>query len=478
MEINYQELGFKCGLEIHQQLEGLKLFCNCPTLNSQKESDIIFERRLRAVAGETGEVDIAAEYEMMKNKKMIYEGNSEDVCLVETDNEPPHGLNQQALETTIKIALLLNAKIIDEIQVMRKTVVDGSNVSGFQRTALVAMDGSIDTSLGKVRIPTICVEEEAAQKIEDGKDFVRYRLDRLGIPLIEIATDASIKSPEHAKEVAGHIGMILRSVESVKRGLGTIRQDVNISIKEGARTEVKGFQDLRSIPKVIEYEAKRQIDAINHGKKPEKEVRKAEPDFTTSFLRPLPGAARLYPETDVLPVRVDKNYIEELKKKLPKLLTEKVEEFEKKYGINKEIARELIDNDNFEKFVEKFYKVEPSTIAHTLINIPKEIKARFNIDSSKLKDNDFEEVLNYLNEGKIAKEAIIDLFVKKIKNEKVDLKEFAAVSEKELEKEIKKTIQEKPGLSVSAYMGLVMAKYRGKVDGKKVMEIVNKHIKN
>ncbi len=477
MELNYDQLGFKCGLELHQQLEGKKLFCNCPTLNSDKEPDIRIERRLRAVAGETGEIDIAAEFEMSKNKKIIYEGNSEDVCILETDDEPPHELNKQALDTALKVALLLNAKIVDEIQVMRKTVVDGSNVSGFQRTALIAMDGFIDSSLGKVSIPTICLEEEAAQKIEEGKDFIRYRLDRLGIPLIEIATGTEIRNPEHAKDIASHIGMILRSVEGVKRGLGTIRQDVNISIKEGARTEVKGFQDLKSIPKVIEFEVKRQLDAIKQGKKLSKEVRKAEQDFTTSFLRPLPGAARLYPETDVLPVRIEKHHLEKLKKQLPKLIAHKIEEFEKKYQIPHQLAKEMIDNENFEIFARKFKKIEPLTIANALISIPKEIKTRFGLDSSKLTDADFEEILSYLNEGKITKDAVIELLIKKIKNEKIDLKHFESASDEELKNEVKKLVQEKPGLSVSAYMGLVMQKHRGKVEGKKVMEILKKLIK-
>ena len=477
MQINYQELGFKCGLEIHQQLEGKKLFCECPTLNSDKEADMKVERKLRAVAGETGEFDVAAEFEMSKNRKFLYESNSEDTCLVEYDEEPPHLLSKQALETTINVALLLNAKIVDEIQVMRKTVVDGSNVSGFQRTALVAMGGFIETSLGKVKIPVICLEEEAAQKLEEGKDFVRYKLDRLGIPLIEIATSAEIKNPEHAKEVAGHIGMVLRSVENVKRGLGTIRQDVNISIDGGARTEVKGFQDLRSIPKIIEYEVRRQTKLINEGKNLVPEVRKAEADFTTSFLRPLPGAARLYPETDVLPAKVDKNYLNKLRKNLPKLLTEKVDEFARKYRISNDLAKELIENKLFEVFVKRFSKIEPVAIANALINIPKEIKTRFNLDSSKLNDNDFEEILNYLNQEKIAKEAVIDLLIKKIKNEKIYLSNFETVSEKELENEIKKIIQEKPNLNISAYMGLVMAKHRGKVDGKKVMEMLKKYVK-
>ncbi len=475
MELDYQKLGFKCGLEIHQQLEGKKLFCDCPTINSDNEADVKFERRLRAVAGETGQIDIAAKHEMQKGRKFIYEADSRDTCMVEYDEEPPHGLNKQALETALKVALLFNAKIIDEIQVMRKTVVDGSNVSGFQRTALVAQDGFIETSLGKVGIPTICLEEEAAQKLEDGKDSVRYRLDRLGIPLIEIATDADVKSPEHAKEVAAYIGMVLRSV-GVKRGLGTIRQDVNVSISKGARTEIKGFQDLKSIPKVIEYEIERQLNAIKQNKKLKEEVRKAKPDFTTSFLRPMPGADRLYPETDVVTIKIEKNYIENLKKQLPKLLIHKEDEFEKKYKITKELAKELIHNTIFESLIEKYNKIEPQLIAHTLINVPKEIKTRFKHDISKLNDKDFEEILDYLNKGKIAKEAIIDLLIKKIKNEKIKLGEFAGVTEKAIEKEIKELIDKKKGLNIGAYMGILMGKHRGKVDGKKIMEMLRKYV--
>jgi len=475
MEMDYQKLGFKCGLEVHQQLEGKKLFCSCDTRNSDQEPDVKFERRLRAVAGETGEVDIAAKHEMQKGKKFIYEADSDDTCLVEYDEEPPHELNKQALETTIKIALMLNAKIVDEIQVMRKTVVDGSNVSGFQRTALVAQDGYIQTSLGQIKIPTICLEEEAAQKLEESNSHVRYKLDRLGIPLIEIATSADIKNNEHAKEVVAYIGMVLRSV-GVKRGLGTIRQDVNVSINKGARTEIKGFQDLRSIPKVIDHEINRQLNLIKQNKKLNKEVRKVEKDFTTSFLRPLPGAARLYPETDVKPVTIDKKYIEKFKKQLPKLLTHKEEDLEKKYKIAKDLAKELIGNDIFEALVKKYNKIEPQIIAHTLINIPKEINTRFKEDISKLDKEHFDEVLDYLNKGKIAKEAIIDLLVKKIKNEKIELEEFTGISIKEIEEDIKKLIDEKKGLNIGAYMGILMGKYRGKIDGKKIMELLKKYV--
>ncbi len=247
--MDYEKLGFKCGIEIHQQLEGKKLFCRCPAINSGSAPDIHIERRLRAAAGEAGKVDIAAEYEMSKGKKFIYEASSEDCCLVELDEQPPEPVNKHALAAALEVALLLNAAVIGEIQFMRKTVIDGSNVSGFQRTALIAVDGYVTTSKGRVLIPTICLEEEAAQKIEETDDYVKYRLDRLGIPLIEIATDASLKDPLHCQEAAEKIGMILRSTGKVKRGIGTIRQDVNVSINGHSRVEIKGFQDLRSIPK-------------------------------------------------------------------------------------------------------------------------------------------------------------------------------------------------------------------------------------
>ncbi len=475
--MDYKKLGFKSGLEIHQQLLGKKLFCNCPAINSEKEPDIKVIRKLRAVAGETGEVDIAAKHEMEKDKYFIYVSNSEDTCLVEYDEQPPNPINQELLDIALEISLLLNAKIVDEVQVMRKTVVDGSNTSGFQRTALVAQDGYIETSQGKVKIPIICLEEEAAQKLKESKESVKYKLDRLGIGLIEIGTEADIKNAEHAKETASILGMILRSTGKVRRGLGTIRQDVNVSIAKGARTEIKGFQDLKSIPKVIDYEVNRQLRKIKKGEKIEESVRKAEPDFTTSFLRPMPGAARMYPETDVATVKITKERIEKIKNQLPELLTDKIHNFEKKYKIKEELAKEIIHNNDFEVFVKKFKRIPPKIIADILINVPKEVKKRFNVDVSKLKIEDFEKILSYLNEGKINREFVPDLIIKSAKGEVIGAIEFKVIPTKDLESEIKELIKQKPGLNIGAYMGIIMGKHRGKVEGKKVMEILKKVVK-
>lgn len=470
--MNYQELGFKAGLEIHQQLEGKKLFCSCPTLNSDKEADMKVERKLRAVAGELGRIDEAAKYEMAKEKRFLYESNSEDTCLVEYDEEPPHPINKDALYIALQVALLLNAKVVDEVQVMRKTVIDGSNTSGFQRTALIARNGFMETSKGNVSIPTICLEEEAAQKIEEGKDFTEYRLDRLGIPLIEIATGPDLKDPEHVKETAEKIGMLLRSTGGCKRGIGTIRQDINLSIKGHPRAEIKGFQELRSIPKIIDYEVNRQSEEIKKGKKLSEEVRKAEPNLKTSFLRPMPGAGRMYPETDVVPIKCGIKNI-----KLPELIQDKINAIERKYKISKDLATQLVKEEiDFEKYAGRFKNIEPSFIASSLILTPKDIKSRYN---KEVTEEQIAVVLSLMDDKKIPKSAAHEILLELADNEKISeiIKKYKTVDNKKLEEEIKDMMNEKPGLSASAYMGLVMAKYRGKIDGKTAMEIIAKNAK-
>jgi glutamyl-tRNA(Gln) amidotransferase subunit E len=226
--IYYSKLKFKSGLEIHQQLDSHKLFCDCPSILRNDEPDFTVHRKLHAVAGESGEVDRAAEYQASLKKEFVYNGYSNNTCLVELDEEPPHSINEEALKIALQIALLLNCTILPLTQIMRKTVINGSNTSGFQRTVLIARGGYVETSLGKVGVDTICLEEDSAREVKKEGDKVYWNLDRLGIPLVEIATAPDIKSAEQAKEVALHIGDILRSCK-VKRGIGTIRQDVNIS---------------------------------------------------------------------------------------------------------------------------------------------------------------------------------------------------------------------------------------------------------
>ncbi len=229
IKYDYEKLGLKAGLEIHQQLDTSKLFSYAPSYLKNDEPDYVIKRKLHAVPGESGKVDIAVEYEASLDKEFYYEGYRDTVTLVELDEAPPRPINEESLDAVLQIALLLNCEIYPVTQVMRKTVINGSNTSGFQRTVLIAHDGFVETGFGKVPIETVCLEEDSARIMKREKDKVVYRLDRLGIPLVEIATSPDLKHPEEIKEAALKIGEILR-VCRVRRGIGTIRQDVNVSI--------------------------------------------------------------------------------------------------------------------------------------------------------------------------------------------------------------------------------------------------------
>ncbi|HHT19261.1 MAG: Glu-tRNA(Gln) amidotransferase subunit GatE [Euryarchaeota archaeon] len=260
--MDYNELGLMMGLEIHQQLDTkTKLFCPCECELTDKKPDYNVLRHLRPTQSELGKIDRAAFEESRRKLTFIYDAYPQHTCLVETDDEPPHPLNQEALEIGLVIASLLNMQVVDEFHTMRKQVIDGSNTGGFQRTGLVASNGYLETPYGRVVIENLCLEEDAARRMGQRKGKVEFRLDRLGIPLLEITTDPSMREPEQVREVAYQIGQVLRSTK-VKRGLGTIRQDLNISIRDGARIEIKGVQDLDSMPLMVENEVKRQLKLL------------------------------------------------------------------------------------------------------------------------------------------------------------------------------------------------------------------------
>ncbi len=467
----YEKIGLRIGLECHQQMTGKKLFCGCPAMIKNDPPDFMFTRQLRASASELGKTDAAAAFEEQKKKYFVYESYHEVNCLVDMDEEPPSDMNKEALQIALQVALLLHAKPVNVVCVMRKVVVDGSNVSGFQRTALIALDGYIETSLGKVSIPTIAVEEESAKKVETTKDYVKYNISRLGIPLVEIATGPDIKSPEHAKETAGLLGMVLRSVKGIKTGLGSIRQDVNLSINGHQRVEIKGFQDLYSIPKVIKFEMERQKQVLQKKEKTDGHVRKAEPDFTTSFLRPMPGAARLYPETDVRPVPLLQNMLDAIV--LPKLVAEEVESLGEEHKLSPELAREILKRKiNIDQYVRDFPKLEAKYIAFFLVDIPKGLKTRFQLDVSETQLNF---MLHLVNEGKILKDFALQALVEYITKGSFDPENYKIISDDEIEQEIKKVVLENKGASINALMGKIMQKYKGKVEVMKVVAFIKKY---
>jgi len=605
-----KDIGLRVGIEIHQQLDTKhKLFCRCPTiLRDVEESNFEIFRYLRLKRSELGEEDRAAKEEVQRSKKFIYKFY-DTTCFVEADEEPPTEINREALEIGIMIAKMLNMEIVDELHVMRKIVIDGSNTTGFQRTALLAFDGYLEVDGRRIGIATLCIEEEAARKIEERKGEVIYSLDRLGIPLVEIGTKPDIDSPELAKKVAKKLGMILRSTNRVKRGLGTIRQDVNISIRDGARVEIKGVQDVDILDKIVEYEVLRQLNLLKirdelrrrkahvderiydvkdvfkntkskilkraksvmavklcgfsglvgaeiqpnrrlgtefadiartfglggifhtdelpaYGISEEEvtalkekvkasdedcvviaagdrervrnaltriieraefcligvpeETRKANDDGTTSYLRPLPGAARMYPETDVPPVRID----EKMKAvEIPELIEDRAKRFVRDYGLSEDIAMIMAD-PKFAGIFEKYAKdVEPTIVTRVLHMIPAQLKKE-GYEVENLREDDFVLVLDLLKEKKIAKEGAEEA-LKILCKEKVSGEEIVKrlSPSEDLDKYISKLIEEKKNFilerreqSFKPLMGLVMKEFRGKVDGKIVAEKLKKAI--
>ena len=606
-KLDYEKLGLLVGLEIHQELDTHKLFCSCPSALRDDAPDLIVKRKLRTSAGETGEIDIAALHEHKLAKDFIYETYSGSTCLVEIDEEPPHGMNTEALDVVLQFSKMVDAKINDEIEVMRKTVVDGSNTSGFQRTSLVARKGFIEVNKKRIGIPTICIEEDAARIIKKEHGISTFRLDRLGIPLIEIATDPDIRSPEETKEVAAHIGMLLRSIGKVKRGLGTIRQDLNVNIKGFPRVEIKGAQDLKLIPQIVEYEILREknlldlvrrfpkktfspaivdlthelkntkskvlVGALKQGgdilgirmegyagltgfelcpnkrlgtelsdfakqragvkglfhadelpnygiteeeveiikkklgcKKEDgfiiiadaentartalnsvierlnmlkneqfQEVRKANDDGTTTFMRPMPGAARMYPETDVKPIKITKDYLDKIE--IPKLLSEKKEEMIEKYELGADLAAYITKQGiNLDELMQGIRNIKPAFIAETIISIPKAVKARYGTEIKPTND-DWRMIFKALDENRISRDSIIDILNDSARQNKAVsgiIRKFELMSDSDLEKELKNIVAQNKGLPFNALIGKAMAQLRGKADGKKIVEMLKK----
>ena len=271
-KLDPESLGFMCGIEVHQQLATGKLHSRQPgemhdvTIDTVPSQWPRVHRKLRSTVGEGGKIDIAARFESRRNRSFIY-CQAPNAGLIELDDQPPLPHDSDALDISLTVSGMLNAHPVPLMQTMRKTVIDGSNTSGFQRTTLISTDGTLQTEGGPVGIDVLCLEEDSARKLDSeltpNGEVVTWNLDRLGIPLIEIATAPDIKSPEHAKQTAIALGRTLRDTRRVRRGLGSIRQDLNVSILCGDRVEIKGCQDLEWIPKIIRLEMARQLHFYN-----------------------------------------------------------------------------------------------------------------------------------------------------------------------------------------------------------------------
>jgi glutamyl-tRNA(Gln) amidotransferase subunit E len=261
--LDYEQLGFKCGLEIHQQLDTeKKLFCRCPVGLRRDAPDARIVRHMRPTLSELGEYDGTALMEFKTKKEVIYELYSDASCTYEMDDTPPFEMNPQALEIAIEIALMLNCSVVDEIHISRKQYLDGSIPTGFQRTAIVGTEGWIPFKGRRFRIIQVTLEEDACREISDVGHTITFRTDRLSTPLVEITTYPDARTPREAQEANESLARVLRSTGKVRRGIGAARQDVNVSIKGGTRVEIKGVPKYRYVERLTATEAHRQSQLL------------------------------------------------------------------------------------------------------------------------------------------------------------------------------------------------------------------------
>jgi glutamyl-tRNA(Gln) amidotransferase subunit E len=630
LDTDYEKIGLKVGLEIHQQLKTCaKLFCNCRPELFKEEPEITFLRRLRPTQSELGQIDPAAYFEFQKGLKIRYEATRSTSCLVEMDEEPPHPLNVEAIEIVLRAALLMNAEPVDEIHVMRKTVIDGSNTTGFQRTCVIALNGEIKVGEKSVPIQHASLEEDAARKTGDEEDnIIRYRIDRLGIPLIEVATAPVIKSPEEAEKVAFSIGRILRATGKVMRGLGTIRQDINVSIPNGALIEIKGVQELEIVALSVEYEVQRQLNLIKiseelkktqlkeeeireelfdvtdvfkqtkckvirkaldksqqvlavklpkfkgflkrellpdfrlgtemadrarfwgrvggifhtdempaYGVTPEEvetlrkairskeedavvfvadnpenskdalravverareatrgvpeETRAANPDGTTRYMRPRPGAARMYPETDIPPMQITEDFVKKISLNLPELPEQKLERLMKECKLNQKLATQILNSEYSELFeaIIKESEVSPTIVAAFLTETLKALK-RDGVNIEIIAEIQMRELFKHMSSGELAKEALSDVVAwlsaheGKNVHEAINSLGLKTVSRDELKTLVEKAIvengkliQERGEGSFGVLMGIIMKNSRGKIDAGQVSKMLKEKLR-
>jgi glutamyl-tRNA(Gln) amidotransferase subunit E len=623
-EIDFEKIGLKVGLEIHQQLDtSKKLFCKCRPIESDEYTEK-FSRRLRTAKSELGELDPAALFEKTKSKKINYYANSQSSCLVEKDEEPPHDLDHDAKKISLLISSMLESKIFSEIHVMRKTVIDGSNTTGFQRTMLVSQGGNLKVNGKKIGVQAVCLEEDAAKLLKDEQNERNYSLDRLGVPLVEIALEPVSTKPSEVKEIALTLGRLLRVTRMVKRGIGSIRQDVNISVMNSGVVEVKGVQQLDQLEKIIGYEAKRQHGLILIAEKLKKlsitisnedvfdvtevlkdceskiiqkalkskakikairirnfsgmfgfepypgirlgkeigqlvrffgiggvfhsdelpnygindpyvdkirkylelvdvdgfliiagedpkldyaidsiikriqdatdgvpaETRGVTQDGETIFLRPRPGASRMYPETDIPSISVLPEEIKLARENIPKSWDDSIAEIQKKYNLNSQLSEQIFDSEYmelFEKICEN-KKNSPNFVASILCSTITNLQ-RKGFDALLLKPEHIAELFELLADDKIPKESL-EIIFENIMSGKSDTVSDAiqstavtSMSEGELNAILDEIIQKNMELvkelgenAITTLMGIAMKQVRGKASGQTVNVLLRKKI--
>jgi len=217
---------------------------------------------MRPTLSELGEYDGTALMEFKTRKEIIYRINRETVCTYEMDDTPPFEINDEALDIAFGLGMLYGSSMVDEVHIARKQYLDGSIPTGFQRTAIVCLDGRVPFKERHIQVIQLSIEEDSCREVSDIGHRRTYLTDRLGMPLVETVTGPDMKTPKEVAEVAEILRRLARSTGKVRTGIGAARQDVNVSVTGGTRIEIKGVPRIPLIPLLTYNEAMRQWNLL------------------------------------------------------------------------------------------------------------------------------------------------------------------------------------------------------------------------
>ncbi len=443
--------------------------------------------------------------------------NTCPVCLGHPGSLPV--TNRKAVEYALKIALALNCKINNYTIFHRKNYFYPDMPKNYQISQYdvpLGVKGYLDIDMGsyvrRVGITRVHMEEDTGKLLHTGttgriseSEASIVDFNRAGTPLIEIVTEPDIKSPEEAKEYMVRLRnlILFLDVSNCSMEEGSLRCDANVSVtskgKAGVKTEIKNLNSFKFLQKGLEYEVKRQIKILESKGKVIQQTRHYDSKTgTTKALRSKEEAHdyRYFPEPDLVPIYLEGEEIEKIRKTIPELPSEKIKRFKSEYGLSDDDCRFMTSDKDMADYFEECCKCygKPKRVANWIMG---DFSALLNKEKITIRDNrvtpeNLCKMLNIIDEGKISSKIAKSVFEEMFNTGKdpdiiIKNRGLEQISDESLlEPVIDDVIKENPGpveelkggneKAIGFLIGRIMAKTGGKANPYLVNEIIRKKI--
>ena len=424
-------------------------------------------------------------------------------------------LNEEVLRMAIKLGKALNADINSPTSFARKNYFYPDSPKGYQISQMdkpIVESGylDIDTENGvkRIGVTRAHLEEDAGKSLHDDFDGQSgIDLNRAGTPLLEIVSEPEINTPQEAVAYLKSIHSIIRYLEISDGNMaeGSMRCDANVSVRKkgdtklGTRTETKNVNSFRFVEKAIQYEIDRQINELESGNQITQETRLYDSQANTT--RPMRSKEfandyRYFPEPDLLPINLEKEFIEEVMATMPEMPTQKKIRFVSEFNLSEYDADLLAADKDLANFFEAVVKVSnsPKLSANWIMG---ELSAELNnenlsINESKITSNQLGQLILRIEDGTISGKIAKEIFEKlwSSDNEVDEIIQGEGLEQvtdnKEIESMIDKVINNNPeqleqyrsgkDRLFGFFVGQVMKASQGKANPKQVNDILRKKL--